>query len=476
MHIDISRTRFDATKSYSGVVALQGRVALDSDQNELQAIWRHQVRTALTDVIGQAGAPRDHAGFAVGLAGQSPDKLADLTVSAGRMYVDGILTENPADTTYWEQPFGHLDPDVDRLSTDGYVVYLRLWEREATVVQDDDLREVALGIHGPDTTARSQVVWQVAALPVGGNVESATKAWQEALDTRLLASRGQARARARTPDDADQDVCSVSPEAMFRGQENQLYRVEIFRSGVAGSGDLNANGGATVKGTNGTVKAGAKGAAKKTGQSAEAGSLPAQFVWSRDNGSYVYPISRLAGAEVTVADLGRDLRSALDVGDLVEIVDDGSMDRIGRDPGVSVERFVYTVTEVDTLRRTALLDRDPAVETGEVGHDPDLHPLLRRWDAGPVSVQEGSWLPLEDGVEIQFAEPSDTQQPYRTGDHWLIPARRTTGDVIWPQDPDGPAFRPADGIDYHYAALAHVPAAANGKITDLRVLFNPLAG
>lgn len=471
MHIDISRARFDATKSYSGVLALQGRVTLDSDQNELQAIWRHQVRTALADVIGQAGAPRDHAGFAVGRAGQTADKLADLTVSAGRMYVDGILAENPADTTYWGQPFGHLDPDVDRLSTDGYVVYLRLWEREATVVQDDDLREVALGIHGPDTTARSQVVWQVAALPVGGSLESATKAWHAELDTRLLAPRGQARARARTPDDADQDVCSVSPEAMFRGQENQLYRVEIFRSGVAGSGEVAANGGTPVK-----VAAKAKGAAKKAGPDAGAGDLPAQFVWSRDNGSYVYPISRLAGAEVTVADLGRDPRSALDVGDLVEIVDDGSMDRIGRDPGPSVERFVYTVTEVDTLRRTVLLDRDPAVETGEVGHDPDLHPLLRRWDAGPVAVQEGPWLPLEDGVEIQFAQPGDTQQPYRTGDHWLVPARRTTGDVIWPQGPDGPAFQPANGIDYHYAALAHIPAAANGKITDLRVLFSPLVG
>ena len=65
MHIDISRYRFDARKAYSGVLALQGRVTLDADYNELQAIWRHQVRTALTDVIGQAGAPRDRAGFAV---------------------------------------------------------------------------------------------------------------------------------------------------------------------------------------------------------------------------------------------------------------------------------------------------------------------------------------------------------------------------------------------------------------------------
>ncbi len=440
MHIDISRSRFDRTKSYSGVLALQGRVTLDADYNELQDIWKHQVRTSLLDVIGQAGVPRDAAGFKVTRTDNTPEDLRNFAISAGRMYVDGILVENAADTTYWQQPFGHLDRDLDRFEPDNaYVVYLRVWEREVTVVQDDDLREVALGIHGPDTTARSQVVWQVAAWksPEAAK-DDALREFGNRLDA-LRAPRGLARARARTPDDADQDVCSLSPEAMYRGRENQLYRVEIFRGGKADDNE------------------------------------PAQFVWSRDNGSDVYAISRLAGAEVTVADLGRDARSALDVGDLVEVVDDGLVDRMGRDPGESVKRFLYEVEDVDTLRRRVRLDREPRADSGEVGFDAALHPMLRRWDSSPTDVQEGTWLSLEDGVEVEFAPAAAGQQAYRVADHWLAPARLPTGDVAWAQNANGPAYLPPDGVEYHYAALAFVPKA-NTPLGELRKTFKPLVG
>jgi hypothetical protein len=44
------------------------------------------------------------------------------------------------------------------------------------------------------------------------------------------------------------------------------------------------------------------------------------------------------------------------------------------------------------------------------------------------AADDQGWLPLERGVEIQF-QPGGL---YRTGDHWLIPARVVTGDSIWP--------------------------------------------
>jgi len=454
MHIDISRSRFDPSKHYSGVLALQGRVSLDADQNEAQDIWRTQLRTSLADLIGPAGAPRDAAGFAVDRAAATSDKRSDLGVSAGRMYVDGILVENPAGTTYWDQPHGHLDGDTDRLPDGGgYVAYLRVWEREVTVVQDADLREVALGIHGPDTTARRQVVWQVAGFPLEGPAEDAAATWWQQMVVPLRA-RGRLRARAKAPEDVETDLCSLSASAQFRGQENQLYRVEVFRPGPALRPE----------------------AAQRRGGGAAAENGPtAQLVWSRDNGADVYPVTRMAGTEVVVADLGRDPRSALDAGDRVEIVDDGLVDRMGRDDGPA-ERYLYTVTAVDTLHRTVSLDRDPAGESAGVGRDPDLHPLLRRWDGGPVDLEEDTWLALEDGVEVQLAPAEKDQAAYRTGDHWLVPARRATGDVVWPQGDDGPAYRPPDGVDYHYAALAFVPAAAGEAVTDLRRLFPPLTG
>ena len=38
-------------------------------------------------------------------------------------------------------------------------MYLDVWERHVTALEDDDIREKALG--GADTTTRCKVVWQV---------------------------------------------------------------------------------------------------------------------------------------------------------------------------------------------------------------------------------------------------------------------------------------------------------------------------
>lgn len=90
-----------------------------------------------------------------------------------------------------------------------------------------------------------------------------------------------------------------------------------------------------------------------------------------------------------------------------------------------------------------------------MGADPDLHPLLRRWDHRPpadayvISVMEGLWIPLEDGVEVRFSTNQTAQ--YRRGDHWLIPARSipamSSGQgtaAAHPLQPHGVAYRFAD--------------------------------
>ena len=164
------------------------------------------------------------------------------------------------------------------------------------------------------------------------------------------------------------------------------------------------------------------------------------------------------------------------MGDLVEIVDDASVSRLGRDAEPSMSRALFTVTAVDTVGLVVTLDRDPAVETGDRGHDPDLHPMLRRWDAPAADIDEGGWLDLEDGVQVQFPGSGSDPTTYRSGDFWLAPARRTTGDLIWPRDDSGPVALPPFGIDYHYAPLALVPASAKAKVVDLRKIFSPLIG
>jgi len=86
---DISRVTFDPKKHYIGVVLQQGRVQLDADWNEQQAIYQHRTETEALDVIGQCGVPQMGGGFRIGF---TPDNT-DLTISPGRMYVNGILCE-----------------------------------------------------------------------------------------------------------------------------------------------------------------------------------------------------------------------------------------------------------------------------------------------------------------------------------------------------------------------------------------------
>jgi hypothetical protein len=120
-----------------------------------------------------------------------------------------------------------------------------------------------------------------------------------------------------------------------------------------------------------------------------------------------------------------------------------------------------------------------------VGRLPHLHPFLRRWDhregprrkgrtnslkGGAVPLAEGRWLPLEDGVQVYFAENGT----YRTGDHWLIPARTATGSVEWDTDAARrPLLKAPAGIDRHLAPLALV--TGEGSTADLRQAFGALA-
>jgi hypothetical protein len=140
------------------------------------------------------------------------------------------------------------------------------------------------------------------------------------------------------------------------------------------------------------------------------------------------------------------------------------------------------VTAVDPVELTVTLEPTAAPK---VGTYQSLHPYLRRWDQDQVLVTKakltidsvdqaidivtGTWIDLEDGIQVQFSEGS-----YRAGDYWLIPARVITGDVEWPTDDQGNALPlPPEGVRYHIAPLAVFFAA---QPTDVRLQFNPATG
>jgi hypothetical protein len=134
--------------------------------------------------------------------------------------------------------------------------------------------------------------------------------------------------------------------------------------------------------------------------------------------------------------------------------------------------------------QTLTVDLDTA--SGRIEPDPAgrAHAKVRRWDQrdtaathlveGAIEVPGSTteWIPLEDGIWIEF-DLGHTDEPFRVGDYWTIPARTATTDIDCPRDVNAePLFLPPQGPVHHYAPLAYV---ADGKIVCLQKAFQPLA-
>jgi len=419
---DFSRDTFDPGKHYTGVLMQQGRVQLDADWNEQQSIHNHRIATEARDVIGFSGAPLHDAGFKITVAADN----RSLVIGRGRYYVDGRLCENDADVGYAAQPDLINPPDVVAAMTSAQataaIIYLDVWSRSVTALDDPFIRETALG--GPDTATRIKTVWQVKALvakPDGGGgfaCGDTLKAW----DDLTVPSSGALSARAQPVAPAD-SPCLLPPSAGFRRLENQLYRVEVHTGGALGA---------------------------------------ATFKWSRDNGSIVTTVDKINGQEITVRDLGRDDALGFASGQWVEISDD-------------IRELSGSAGQLVQIDRIDVANRVITVRQAVTGIDASRRPRLRRWDGGSatglqvvVPASNDGWIPLEDGVEVKFAAGN-----YAAGDYWLIPARTMTGDVEWPFTTP----RPARGIKHHYARLAVATLVGGTTLTlqDCRNTFTPLA-
>src|SRR5262249_14011817 len=94
MSADTSRSTFRPRRHYSKRISQQGRVFVDADWNDQIDIQRHRECTTNIDVIGQSGVPEDAPGFAI----EPTTDGADLQISSGRLYLDGILVECDSQT------------------------------------------------------------------------------------------------------------------------------------------------------------------------------------------------------------------------------------------------------------------------------------------------------------------------------------------------------------------------------------------
>jgi hypothetical protein len=439
---DYSRDSFDIRRRYAAVMMQQGRVQIDADWNEQGSILLERMRRQALDTFGRVAASRFSTpdAFRIGVIAGPP---RDLSIGVGRYYVDGLVAEAlPSDgdpIRYTAQPFYPDPPPLP--GRGGTIVYLDLWQREVTWVEEPALLDVALG--GVDTAARLQTVWQVkvAAEP--------NAACGLDLDARFPRSPARLTTAAIAPP-APEDPCLIAPKTGYRGLENRLYRVEVHRGGVAGT---------------------------------------ARFKYSRDNASVRSPVIGMTtelrgGTEVTVLvveRIGRDPGLRINAGDWVEITDEhrflhgeaGAMAQVAeppverageegfqvvldrRIPEAGERAFGATPAEL-AARRTRIIRWDQAAPRNAVDAD------------GLMTIGAGA-VALEEGIEVAFSLASPGAQ-YRTGDYWIFAARTADAsvEVLTQAPPKGPIHR--------YAQLAAFSEIAAGDTpSDCRTLWPPLA-
>jgi hypothetical protein len=557
---DFSRQTFARKNHYSSVLMQQGRVQLDADWNEQADIGTHRAQTTTRDLIGACGGPLKGAAFKVtvlprgsgGLPGEivrrptdgdetriidpsgvAPIRLPrrpnigdDFSLGAGRYYVDGILCENEQDVRYSAQPdfpeatkFGNAPFDEETL----YLLYLDVWQRHLTALDDPHIRETALG--GPDTATRTKTVWQAKLwkVPRAGGVVC-----PDVFDAFMRAEAGHNKGllnASSVPEDPGSNPCIVPPSAGYRGLENLLYRVEVHTGGSAV--DVGTNAGIVVASFDNTARNQLTldaGPAPHVGDLVElypskAGSNPmagrlyfvtavnnsltltlsrdiqglemsqqprlrvgsATFKWSRQNGTVVTKVELIStqdNKQITVQSLGPDDDLGFSDGDWVELTDD--LTELRGQPGQLTQ-----IVTADNAARTVLLKDAPTVLTSR-------NAKMRRWD-GIATVRtnpadaDGNWIVLENGVRIQFPQKgADGSNPglYATGDYWLIPTRtatadRESGQIEWPQDKTSgkPEPQPPEGIQHHYCPLALLDWSRSRGVTrasDCRRFFPPV--
>ena len=391
---DFSRITFEPTKNFTAVLMQQGRVQLDADWNEQAAITLWQIRSLGRAIVGPHGGPDDAF-----LVVASDNK--HLKATKGTYFVDGIACTIAGDRQL-------SLPDKATQNVD-YLVYLDVWERVVTYIEASEIAEPALGT-GIDTTLRTQVNFEIS-------IDKPRAAQPDPPpDIPTLTAGLKDTAAPKTP-------CVISPDSGYRGEGNQLYRVEIH--GVLSGKTM--------------------------------------FKWSRENGSVVFPVTSFTGSTVTLASLGRDERFTLEAGDFVEIEHAGL-------PRNEV-RPLARVKSVQTDDKTVTLDSIPT------GFRAGNGALLRRWDhaltddEGLFEVIDDKALDLENGLQVTFNSPSG-QQGYLVGDYWLIPARTTAG---W--KPSSKA-QPAQRSEHGSVPIASFTLLSDGTIDtlkDLRHTFKPLA-
>lgn len=455
---DRSRSAFDLRgfKHWSSVQAQQGRLLSDDDWNEADAIDKEDQRRTRADVIGASGSPDD--GFKLSNPSFGP-KGIDFTLAPGTMYVGGLRTTLEAPVEFFSLQKDWLQQDAtDRPALGNAAridfVYLEVWQQPVTAVEDDELREVALG--GPDTSVRLRTMRRVRVLPNLPD-ESCAAAWTAlgnslggfASDNELLTD-ASLKVDYLPNNGPAPNLCSPATQTGYLGAENQAIRVEI------------GSGGNTL-------------------------------LWGYDNASPLYRVQVTKDAQG--AEAIHFLTTPKDevhwplAQQIVELLPWSAVlpnkEKVAETSG----GFLTTVSasydpNAQTIKLTAPIpldfgtnwqsrfDKDSLSSAGEFYY-------LRVWNRGaditsPPEIQfnaNQAVILLGTGIKVTL-----DGKKFRPGDFWIIAARPESPAKVVPWSLE--SGRIAEGIRRFYAPLGIIhwqPGTGVHTVTDCRTSFDPLS-
>jgi hypothetical protein len=508
MAADLSRRTFNPVKRYVAVQAQQGRVLTDADLNEQVDIGRYRTAVEAIDTIGPCGIPKATDGFSIGV---TPDG-GDLTISPGRVYVDGLLCEllaarvpvtfdqtladteaiaavtvvddRPLDAGQWVEIAADERPQplairIVTVDTGSGIVTFDADVSSYRTSTNPRIRRVTTytlqpDLPNPDFTKPATSPPGAEALDlVDGRYLVYVKAWHHDVDA--------------IDDPHIKEVALGGPDTGTRLKT--VWQVQLLK--VADNGAPTC---ATAFPEWETLRAPATG--QLTARAAATGAptlceMPpsagfrrlenqlyrvqihasgdldhATFKWSRENGSVRTGIT-ITGSTIVADDLGKDDVLGFKGGDWVEIVDDVAALKEAPNDLLQIDTPDIGTREITTAASLVGLSERPNLR-------------MQLWNqSGAVATangvaMSGDWIELEDGVQVKFSSGD-----YRSGDYWLIPARTATRDVEWPpfQNPNTHPFAlPPVGISRHYCKLALVTVSGGAVIAidDCRATFPPL--
>jgi hypothetical protein len=512
---DFSRLTFDRRKRYSGVLMQQGRVQTDADWNEQLEIQHRRTEIEARDVIGLGGVPKETGGFELQLlSSPAPGAPFDLSVSDGRIYVEGLLCESEASAVRLSSVQGYqaaaatLEPDGRPLragqwvhvSGDDGLISTRLitsvdeglgvltFDADLPPYQDADhpfLKRIETYLTQPDVPSPMFSAPPDPAAPIQlptlqlpeGYYLAYLHVWERhitALDDPLLREKalGGPDTTTRIKNVWQVGLLPISDQNIVDiNCESELPEWDALIAPLTGL--MNARTKPEDDPKDPCLLPPEAGYRRVENQlyrvEVQQGGArdAATFKWSRENGSIQTNVEKINGTVINVSDLGRDDVLGFGGGQWVEVIDDES-------ELTGAPRPLALIIGIQIELREITLDTDISALDGRPGL------RLRRWDQrGDQGTPDGlalgaGWLDLEAGIQVQFSEGT-----YSPGDYWLIPARTATAEIEWPPfgvPNEAPQPQPPRGIKNHYCRLALVFSGAAGVsiADDCRKLFPPL--